>query len=90
MSTATSKNANALLFGALIGLAAGMLFAPKSGRENRERLAREYGKTKEHLHKSSQELMSKAKDTTNKLKRKTDEATDRMQDNFDQNNSPMV
>lgn len=77
--SAAAKNANAMLFGAAIGLAAGMLLAPKSGRENRERLMHEYGKTKDQLQRGSHDIVEKAKSTANKMKHKSEEKMDDMQ-----------
>ncbi len=69
MSEATmGRSANALLFGAALGLAVGMLVAPKSGRENRERLAQEYQKTRDHVQKGAQSMSEKVKSTAKRAK----------------------
>lgn len=72
MNDSAAKSTNAILFGAAIGLVVGMLVAPKSGRENRERIKHEYAKTKDQLQKGAHDIAGKAKNTANKMKQDSD------------------
>lgn len=58
-----SKTLMGIMFGALAGLTAGLLLAPKSGRETRDQIKATARDTKEKLRKTAAELKGKAKDS---------------------------
>ena len=68
------------VFGSLVGLAVGVLFAPKSGRDMRENLM---GDSDELLGKAKDEL-DKIKDELGDLKEKITETLDRSKKVFDE------
>ena len=71
-----ARSANALMFGAALGLAVGMLVAPRSGRENRERLKHEYEKTRDQLQKGAQQASDKIRTTAQRKKHEAEQMVD--------------
>lgn len=65
-NTTTSRSINALALGALFGLAAGILFAPKKGSESREQI-------KEEFHHAKASARKGYYDTTSKIANKAED-----------------
>ena len=70
------NNITWFLAGAAIGAAAGLLFAPKSGRDTRRLVSRTTHDSREALEKSGQELMDKGKELYDRGKKIAEDATD--------------
>jgi gas vesicle protein len=64
------------LAGAAIGAAAGLLFAPKSGRDTRELVSKTTHEGREAVEKSGRELMEKGKELYDQGKKIVDDASD--------------
>jgi gas vesicle protein len=64
------------LAGAAIGAAAGILFAPKTGRDTRALVSRTTHDSREALEKSGQELMDKGKELYDRGRKIAEEASE--------------
>jgi gas vesicle protein len=64
------------LAGAAIGAAAGILFAPKSGRDTRKLVGRTTQDSVEAMEKSGREMMDKGKDLYDRGKKIAEDASD--------------
>ena len=86
----TRQEPGKVLFAAMLGFAAGILFAPKSGQETREQLKHkaeemnEKGKDVAHSAQAKVEQgKQKARSTAEKLRHRKDQAEDDVSDEFD-------
>lgn len=64
------------LAGAAIGAAAGLLFAPKSGRDTRELVGKTTLESRDAVEKSGRELMEKGKELYDQGKKIVEDASD--------------
>jgi gas vesicle protein len=71
-----NNNLGWFLAGAAIGAAAGLLFAPKSGRATRELLTKTSVDGRQAMESSGRELMDKGKDLYDRGKQIVDDAAD--------------
>ena len=71
-----NNNLGWFLAGAAIGAAAGLLFAPKSGRETRDLLSKTSVDSRQAMESSGRELMEKGKDLYDRGKQIVDDAAD--------------
>ena len=73
---ADDNNIAWFLAGAAVGAAAGILFAPKAGRDTRELVSKTTHESREVLEKSGQELMDKGKELYDRGKKIAEDASD--------------
>jgi gas vesicle protein len=64
------------LAGAAIGAAAGLLFAPKSGRDTRELVSKTTLESRDAVERSGRELMEKGKELYDQGKKIVEDASD--------------
>ena len=78
MSNNTGNSVVALLTGVAIGAGFGLLYAPQSGKETREQLKEEAGKTKEKLSKEYDDLSSQVSDYADTAKSKFEKRIEKL------------
>jgi gas vesicle protein len=64
------------LAGAAIGAAAGLLFAPKAGRDTRELVSKTTHESRDAMERSGRELMDKGKELYDRGKKIAEDASD--------------
>ena len=73
---ADDNNIAWFLAGAAIGAAAGILFAPKAGRDTRELVSKTTHDSREAVEKTGHDLMEKGKELYDQGKKIVDDASD--------------
>jgi gas vesicle protein len=72
----TASNLAWFATGALIGVAAGILFAPASGRETRRRLSETASRSKEAVEDKSKDLLETGRDMFERGRKLVEDASD--------------
>lgn len=78
MSNNTGSTIVALLTGAALGATFGILYAPQSGKDTRDQLREEAGKTKDKLGKQYEDLSHQVTDYATKAKSKFEKRVDKL------------